>query len=491
MGSSTEGIHRSIGDQATGYDDGSMVVDVPATFSSRTVLSGKYRVESVLGRGGMGTVYLATDLIAGSEVALKTLNPELTANDRARARFMQEFRIAQSLGHPSIVRAYSVERHEGTVYYTMERVEGRALREEMAERNSSGGRYELEEVVSLLGKLCEGLAHAHRVTVHRDIKPENILLADTTPKLMDFGIAKALEATEQKTRAASTMGTAYYMAPEQMRGAASVDARADLYSLGILFYELLTGDVPVPGSPPLSEVRRDLPNWVDGFFQKAVAPRDHRFESAAAMRKALTPGEREKLAPDPQPQPIAVVHDLPPPPSEPQKNDPVIATLGADSWSGGPLMGRKRGSTVALTESFLFVRNALQLKEMPQSALWVRMKAESKLPVGRTVRTGEIANIRVLSATMLERSVRRLALLTAFVFFALAVIMFAPSTATLSWTCWVGGLVVLGVAPVLGCVHGIVIELRDGTALLAWGPRKEQDKAAAFVDRFHQKSLQS
>ena len=357
----------SIGDQATGFDEGQPPATTAATLAPGLILGGKYRIDRLLGAGGMGTVYAATDTIVDSPVALKMLSQGLTDNERARGRFLQEFRISQQLGHPNIVRAYAVDRHEGQFFYTMEIVDGRSLRDLLRERRQRAEPFSVDEAVELVKTLAGALEYAHRITVHRDIKPDNVLVtASGQPKLLDFGIAKALQSTDLQTRAASAMGTAYYMAPEQMRGAGDVDGRADIYSLGILLYELLVLEVPLPGSPPLSEARVGLPTWLDGVFMRSIAPREQRYASASHLAEDLATEGRASGADVAMPKKAVgtpVTRDHPPhvPPEHPEADDRLIQVLGGKQWQGGRLP-ESRSLTEAmfvLTERNLFLRGPM------------------------------------------------------------------------------------------------------------------------------------
>ena len=344
----------SIGDRATGYDEGLAAKKPSAKRAPGTILAGKYRVEAVLGEGGMGTVYRAHDTLAMSDVALKLLNTELTTNETSRKRFLQEFRTSQRLGHPNIVRAYAVEQHENQYFYTMELVEGLSLREHIDQHRNAGTHFQVEEAVRIIEGLCSALQHAHETTVHRDIKPDNVLLTrQGVPKLMDFGIAKALETTDIKTRLGSSMGTAYYMAPEQLRNAAEVDLRADLYALGIMWYELLVGEIPFPGSPPPSEARPGVPSWADELFRRLVAPVDRRYASAAELREAIRGAQESEEAPTParegltENEPAVQTDDVSPPRS---RDHAALLTTSA---------GARFCSRASMAQLFALVTTAL------------------------------------------------------------------------------------------------------------------------------------
>jgi serine/threonine protein kinase len=249
-----------------------------------TLLQGKYRLERCLGQGGMGTVYAAVDELSETRCALKTLRPELSGDAEARRRFLQEFRISLALHHPSIVRVYTIEQSDGMLFFTMELLEGETLRSLLTRM----GRLDLPRTVGILSSLSEALDYAHRVTVHRDVKPENVfVLSDGSVKLTDFGIAKALQDARSHTQTSASLGTAYYMSPEQVRGAAEVDGRSDLYALGVMLYEMLTGEVPLPGAELPSELRAELPVEVDRLFQRLVVRVDKRLGTAEELVQAL------------------------------------------------------------------------------------------------------------------------------------------------------------------------------------------------------------
>jgi serine/threonine-protein kinase len=268
----------------------------------------RYAVEKTLGKGGMATVELAQDTQLGRKVAIKRLFASLADDDVLQERFFREARMAAALSHPNLVAVYDVGEENGLPYIVMEYVEG----ETFAELMTRTGPVEPDRAVDLLLQVCAGLEHAHASgLVHRDIKPQNLLIRrDGVVKIADFGIARTVQGT-QLTQIGTVLGTAAYLAPEQAAGK-RVTAAADIYSLGAVAYELLTGRTPYEfGSladlalkqqqqppPPL----RDVPPEVERAVLRALAfkPGD-RPRSAAALAQELTPGE-----------PTAVTEVLPP-----------------------------------------------------------------------------------------------------------------------------------------------------------------------------------
>jgi ABC-type branched-subunit amino acid transport system substrate-binding protein/streptogramin lyase len=209
-----------------------------ATFTPGTTFAG-YRVDSLVGRGGMGVVYRATDLSLGRPVALKLIAPELAEDERFRARFLREPRLAASLDHPNVIPIYEAGEHEGQLYLAMRFVEGSDLKG-LIERE---GQLQPERALAVLAQVAGALDAAHRrALVHRDVKPANVLLdEDGHAYLTDFGITKQLGGASTDT--GRVVGTLDYLAPEQIRGD-PVDGRADCYALGCLLYECLTGAAP-------------------------------------------------------------------------------------------------------------------------------------------------------------------------------------------------------------------------------------------------------
>src|SRR5262245_25386185 len=235
---------------------------------------GAYRIERLLGEGGMGKVYEAEERLSGRRVALKVLRPELARSEPGRRLFENEMAILAGLDHPNVVRCLCCTEVEGELVMALELLEGRTLREVL----SRGGALDWVRAVGLVQQMARALSAAHDhepVIVHRDLKPENVMVAeDGSIKVMDFGVAKMLAALGNAST--HSVGTLAYMSPEQI-DAGPVDARSDLYALGLVFYELLAGRPPFQSSsprellnlqctaapPPLPEsVRRGLPRGV-------------------------------------------------------------------------------------------------------------------------------------------------------------------------------------------------------------------------------------
>jgi eukaryotic-like serine/threonine-protein kinase len=274
---------------------------------------GHYRILERVGGGGMGVVYRAEDVRLGRQVALKFLPPELAGNAEALDRFRREARIASSINHPHICTVYDVGEHDGQHFIVMELLDGRTLKDELA----AAGPMPFERVLDLGLDIADALDAAHASgIVHRDIKPANVIVTDRGQvKVLDFGLAKpAREAAstgnsgsltraidDRLTTLGTTLGTVAYMSPEQARGN-EIDARSDLFSLGVVLYEMATGAVPFPGkttvaifeelltrTPPApSTLRPGLPAEFDHVVARALEKdRDVRYQTAADMRSDL------------------------------------------------------------------------------------------------------------------------------------------------------------------------------------------------------------
>ncbi len=218
-----------------------------------TVLEGKYRLDAFLSQGGMGAVYRGTHLMLDRAVAVKLIKPELVTSPDMVRRFQQEARAVTRLNHPNIVHVYDLgQTQDGTLYIAMELVSGESLKQLI----HTSGALAPDRILRIFKQIVSGLGAAHRQNViHRDLKPQNIMISrdadgHEVAKLLDFGIAKTFQGETQLTATGVTLGTPQYMAPEQAAGQ-QVDARSDLYSLGIILYEMLVGDVPFndPSTP--------------------------------------------------------------------------------------------------------------------------------------------------------------------------------------------------------------------------------------------------
>jgi serine/threonine protein kinase len=253
-----------------------------------SVLADRFEIKAFIAQGGMGAVYRAFDKNRNEDIAIKVMLPGLMQNETARERFLDEARLSSQLSHPNIVNVFDVIQDDGLCFLTMELLEGQDLRELMNNRKLVCQNFTLEEVIEILEPVCEGLNHAHELTVHRDIKPENIYLTeDGKYKVMDFGIARVLS-TSQRTQTGAASGTAYYMAPEQLKGAKNIDARADQYALAVLTYELLSGEVPAGAIEPLHELVKGINKKISASVLKALSPKpENRFENLNEFLKAL------------------------------------------------------------------------------------------------------------------------------------------------------------------------------------------------------------
>ncbi|HMG00807.1 MAG TPA: serine/threonine-protein kinase, partial [Gemmatimonadaceae bacterium] len=214
----------------------------------RKSFADSYRVDAEMKGGGMSRLFMATDLALNRKVVIKILPPELTSNMMA-ARFKREAEVTAHLQHPHILPIITAGEKGGLLYYIMPFIHGESLRERLRREN----KLPIDEAVTILCEVAGALAYAHKQgVIHRDIKPENILLEDGQAVLADFGIAAALAGPhhvtgERLTRTGMSMGTVGYMAPEQSLGGTDVDSRADIYSLGVVAYEMLAGNAPFAG----------------------------------------------------------------------------------------------------------------------------------------------------------------------------------------------------------------------------------------------------
>ena len=268
-----------------------------------TLFDGRYRILRKLGSGGMANVYLAEDEELGRRVAIKILNERHASDDSFVERFRREATNAAGLSHPNIVSVYDRGEAEGTYYIAMEYLEGRSLKDRIV----AEGALSVSGAIEVTRQILRAIGFAHRRgIVHRDIKPHNVLLAQDGPgdgdprfKVTDFGISRTT--ASQMTEAGSIVGTAQYLSPEQARGA-PVDQRSDIYSVGVVLFELLTGKLPFSGETPLeiamkhlseipkapSALRPEIPTDLDMVVLRALAkdPED-RFQTAEEMEREL------------------------------------------------------------------------------------------------------------------------------------------------------------------------------------------------------------
>jgi len=267
----------------------------------------KYRIEKVLGQGGMGVVYLGHDVNADQKVVIKAILPEFANRGDFRERTLSEGKALAKIDHQNVVRFYSIINHAETseLYIVMQFIEGESLDHTLERANASGQKLPIPEVVRIFKMALDGVHAAHvEGLMHRDLKPANIIVRqkDGVAKVMDFGIAKAEGATKGPTQAGGIVGSLFYMAPEQIKGARDLDKRLDVYAMGIVLYELVTGVVPFDGeteydimtqhmSVPVPSVlakRPDAPPWIDEVIAKATQKeRNARYQSCEEMRKAV------------------------------------------------------------------------------------------------------------------------------------------------------------------------------------------------------------
>jgi serine/threonine-protein kinase len=358
---------------------------------------GEYRIIRQVGEGGMGKVFEAEERLSGRRVALKVLRPELSRSEAGRRLFENEMAILAGLDHPNVVRCLCCTEIGGELVMALELLDGRTLREVTA----SEGALDWVRAVGLVQQMARALSAAHEhepVIVHRDLKPENVMiLADGGVKVMDFGVAKMLAALGNAST--HSVGTLAYMSPEQI-DAGPVDARSDLYALGLVFYELLAGHPPFQSSsprellnlqctaapPPLPDpVRRGLPRGVERLLDALLEKRpDARPGSASDVLHDLEPFGPSDAAPeapasrrsqrahpdtDPAPAPEAEAAPSPPPAAA---TPPVVAT---------PPTSRRRAGTASskLLDTLALIEAATAPREVSWKAALVMVLSLSAL----------------------------------------------------------------------------------------------------------------
>ena len=266
-----------------------------------TAFGEDYELDAEIGRGGMGVVYRCRDVKLRRFVAIKVLPPDLAFRDEVRVRFLREAETAAQLNHPNIVPIFSVDERDGIVWFVMGIVDGESLGARLVREP----RPPFADVKRILREVADALSYAHaRGIIHRDIKPDNILLDRLTgrPIVTDFGIARAIETDSRLTVTGTAVGTPAYMSPEQAMGEGEIDGRSDLYSLAVVGYQMLAGELPFKASNtpamlmkhlsdplrPIRTVRPDVPPALSALIERTLAKKPHqRWRDAAEFRDAL------------------------------------------------------------------------------------------------------------------------------------------------------------------------------------------------------------
>jgi serine/threonine protein kinase len=259
-----------------------------------STFAGRYQIIEELGRGGMGILYKVIDKRIEEKVALKLLRPEIASDKKTIERFQNELKFARKISHRNVCRMYDLSEEEGTQYITMEYISGEDLKSSIKRMEQ----LTVGKAISIAKQICEGLAEAHRLgVIHRDLKPRNIMIdREGNARIMDFGIARSI-GTKGITDAGMMVGTPEYMSPEQVEGA-EIDQRTDIYSLGVILYEMLTGGVPFEGDTPLNiamklkietpqeprKINPQIPEELNGLILKCMdKDREKRYQSGEEL----------------------------------------------------------------------------------------------------------------------------------------------------------------------------------------------------------------
>lgn len=365
-----------------------------------TVLAARFRIENVLGLGGMGVVYRATDLALDIPVALKLLRPELAARPDSFERFRQELLTARQVSSARVVRIHDLAQDEGQWFITMDLIEGDAL----DRRIDREGALPPDQAIAIARQLAEGLAAAHaKGVVHRDLKPANVLLdAQGNAYITDFGVARSL-ASGGLTQSGAVIGTPDYLSPEQARGE-PVDGRSDLYALGLILYEMLTGAMPFTGGtipeilaqrmmrtpPPVTQVRPETPPWIARLVDRLLRPQPaHRLQSADEVIRAI---DRREVPREWRPRRnslvlLAVVA--------------VLALAGAAIW-----YTRQSAAPVAVAAVAPLHRLLVLPLEAPEEALPAPVRAA--LGVQTRAAFGEVPGLAIVDEERTQQGLRQL-----------------------------------------------------------------------------------
>ncbi len=324
-----------------------------------STFAGKYQIIEELGKGGMGRVYKALDTQVNEKVALKLIKPEIALDGETIERFRNELKLARKIRHKNVCRMFDLNTSEGTYYITMEYVPGQDLKGLIRQ----SGRLTVETAVSIARQVCDGLEEAHALgIVHRDLKPGNIMIdRDGHARIMDFGIARSLKA-KGITGAGVMIGTPEYMSPEQVEGK-EVDERSDIYSLGIILYEMVAGRVPFEGDTPFTvgvkhksevpkppkELNAQIPEDLNRVILKCLEKdKGKRYQSAGELRAELETDRRrnaDRGARDPQEEGLHLQTDHGDRRSEKarrSRRSPWPPSRSSPSFSGGSSRKRRR-----------------------------------------------------------------------------------------------------------------------------------------------------
>jgi serine/threonine-protein kinase len=317
-------------------------------------INNRYEVIRLLGEGGMANVYLGEDTILNRKVAIKVLRGDLANDEKFLRRFQREALSASSLSHPNIVEMYDVGEDEGNFYIVMEYIEGKNLKQLLRRR----GTLTVNEVIDIMLQLTDGIAHAHdSYIIHRDLKPQNILMLDNgMVKITDFGIATALN-NSQLTQTNSVMGSVHYLPPEQATGK-EASIKSDIYSLGILMYELITGNLPFRGEnaveialkqmkekiPSLIVEKPNVPQSVENIVLRACAKNPkNRYNDAREMHEDLKTALNEEnknaqvLKYKYEEEDLGETKILPDLKKQIAENEPIIKEVNNDEEKSGKL----------------------------------------------------------------------------------------------------------------------------------------------------------
>ena len=311
--------------------------------------AGDYQILGILGAGGMGKVYKARNVITDRVEALKVLLPDLANEGELADRFMREIKLLASLSHPNIAALHTALRLDNQLLMVMEFVEGRTIEDRLKDGPIPPG-----EAAGYICQALSALAFAHeRGVVHRDIKPANMMLTPSGQlKLMDFGIAKAV-GDRRLTMTGTTLGSLFYMSPEQVKGGSDLDGRSDLYSIGVALYEMVTGIRPFKGDSDYAimvahleqapvapiQIAPSLPPALNEIIMTAIQKdRENRFQSAQAFRAALESVAASLGQPVPAaaPQPVAPPPQVAPPPFAPPSAAPAVTQQVTQAWPPPP-----------------------------------------------------------------------------------------------------------------------------------------------------------